>query len=183
MLISSRLIVALLCLAFASTSFAQKFYASENKDDGIEARKTMRFEDYHAPTPLTVPGAKTVFTEELYKLLQSDKKPLLIDVLGGGNHQTPVGALWWAGAGLSYKGASANADQQAKFAKRLDEVTAGDKAKPIAFYCLSQMCWLSYNASLRAVEAGYTNVLWYRGGIESWKAAGNAMVDSGPSKY
>ena len=66
---------------------------------------------------------------------------------------------------------------------RLDEVTGGDKAKPVVFYCLSQMCWLSYNAAMRAVEAGYTNVLWYRGGIESWKAAGNRMTDSGLSKY
>ncbi len=37
---------------------------------------------------------------------------------------------------------------------------------------LSRECWVSYNAALRAINAGYTNVLWYRGGIEAWKAAG-----------
>jgi hypothetical protein len=31
---------------------------------------------------------------------------------------------------------------------------------------------MSYNAALRAINAGYTNVLWYRGGIEAWKMAG-----------
>ena len=31
---------------------------------------------------------------------------------------------------------------------------------------------MSYNASLRAIALGYTNVLWYRGGIEAWKQAG-----------
>ena len=31
---------------------------------------------------------------------------------------------------------------------------------------------MSYNAALRAINAGYTNVKWYRGGIEAWKAAG-----------
>lgn len=39
-------------------------------------------------------------------------------------------------------------------------------------YCLSPERWMSYNVSLRAINLGYTNVLWYRGGIESWKKAG-----------
>src|SRR5262249_14167344 len=37
---------------------------------------------------------------------------------------------------------------------------------------LSPECWMSYNGALRAIHAGYTNVLWYRGGIEAWKMAG-----------
>ena len=183
MLKFAHCITVTLCLAFANASYAQKFFAAENQDDGIAPRKSMRFEGYHAPTPLTAPGAKTVFTEDLYKMLQGNEKPVLIDVLGGGQHQTPSGAIWWAGAGLGYKSAIANGDLQTKFTRRLNEVTGGDKAKPVVFYCLSQACWLSYNAALRAVAAGYTSVLWYRGGIESWKAAGNSMSNSGPSKY
>jgi 3-mercaptopyruvate sulfurtransferase SseA len=31
---------------------------------------------------------------------------------------------------------------------------------------------MSYNAALRAINLGYTNVLWYRGGIEAWQQAG-----------
>lgn len=31
--------------------------------------------------------------------------------------------------------------------------------------------WMSYNAALRAINRGYSNALWYRGGIESWKLA------------
>ena len=30
---------------------------------------------------------------------------------------------------------------------------------------------MSYNASLRAIRLRYSNVRWYRGGIEAWKAA------------
>ena len=29
----------------------------------------------------------------------------------------------------------------------------------------------SYNAALRAMQLGYRNVLWYRGGLSSWIAA------------
>jgi PQQ-dependent catabolism-associated CXXCW motif protein len=43
---------------------------------------------------------------------------------------------------------------------------------PLVFFCVNSQCWLSYNASLRAAALGYTNVYWYRGGIESWRAAG-----------
>ena len=39
-------------------------------------------------------------------------------------------------------------------------------------FCLSYECWLSYNTSLRASLMGYKNVHWYRGGVQSWKAAG-----------
>ena len=58
----------------------------------------------------------------------------------------------------------------------LQTLTGGDKGKPIVFYCRSSSCWHSYNASLRAVEAGYTNVLWYRGGIDAWQQSGGVTV-------
>jgi len=34
-----------------------------------------------------------------------------------------------------------------------------------------QKCRESYNAALRAMQLGYRNVLWYRGGLSSWMAA------------
>lgn len=35
---------------------------------------------------------------------------------------------------------------------------------------------MSYNAALSAINLGYSNVLWYRGGIEAWQAAGMQLV-------
>jgi rhodanese-related sulfurtransferase len=32
-------------------------------------------------------------------------------------------------------------------------------------------CWLSYNACLHAIEAGYKDVIWYRGGTDAWDEA------------
>jgi len=51
-------------------------------------------------------------------------------------------------------------------------VTGGKKQIPVLFYCQSPQCWMSYNAALRAIIMRYTQVLWYRGGIEGWKMAG-----------
>jgi PQQ-dependent catabolism-associated CXXCW motif protein len=42
------------------------------------------------------------------------------------------------------------------------------KTNSVVFYCMSWECWLSYNAALRAVSLGYTDVYWYRGGIFAW---------------
>jgi rhodanese-related sulfurtransferase len=61
---------------------------------------------------------------------------------------------------------------QQAFVQLLQQQTGGNKQMPLVFYCLSRECWMSYNAALRAIAAGYGNVLWYRGGLEAWKLAG-----------
>jgi PQQ-dependent catabolism-associated CXXCW motif protein len=54
----------------------------------------------------------------------------------------------------------------------LMQATRGRKDMPLVFYCQSPQCWMSYNAALRAINAGFTNVLWYRGGVEAWRRNG-----------
>jgi rhodanese-related sulfurtransferase len=39
------------------------------------------------------------------------------------------------------------------------------------FYCLGRDSWFSVNAAMSAKKMGYSQVGWYRGGFESWKAA------------
>ena len=70
---------------------------------------------------------------------------------------------------------SFNDQNQQAFGQYLQQVTQGNAETPLVFYCLSSHCWMSYNASLRAINLGYRNVLWYRGGIEAWKAAGQSV--------
>ena len=62
----------------------------------------------------------------------------------------------------------------------LEKLTAGRKSVPIVFFCLSSECWLSYNAGLRAIELGYTNVHWFRGGTAAWERAGFEMMEAVP---
>lgn len=64
-------------------------------------------------------------------------------------------------------------DAVAKFA-------AGDKSRPIVFVGADRECWLSYNAALRAIAAGYTGIRWYRGGIAAWVHAGFPMSPAEP---
>ncbi|WP_413872328.1 rhodanese-like domain-containing protein [Albidovulum sp.] len=51
--------------------------------------------------------------------------------------------------------------------------------KMLVFYCSDPGCWLGYNAALGAVAAGYTNVYWYRGGLQAWQMSGLPLVPSG----
>ena len=60
---------------------------------------------------------------------------------------------------------------QRGFGEALERVSQGQRDRPMVFYWASIQCWMSYNAALRAIRLGYKQVLWYRGGIEAWKAA------------
>lgn len=155
---------------FLGTSLAAETrrYAEEDRDWGVPATRELRRPPYHAPTPREIPGARVVHTTELRALLAGAQRPLLIDVLSGEGHETLAGALWLGGAG---RGEAYDDEVQTSLAPLLVQLTHGDKAMPMAFFCAGAQCWLSYNAALRAVAAGYTRVYWYRGGIDAWTEA------------
>lgn len=122
----------------------------------------------HAPTPKSVPGGKVISTQALNQLYQQAQGTFIVfDVLGGerglpnAQNAQPAG---WAG--------TFEDQNQQNFAGYLQQVTRGKADMPLVFYCQSTYCWLSYNACLRAIKLGYTNVMWYRGGIEAWEKAG-----------
>ncbi|MNC93085.1 hypothetical protein D3C83_96330 [compost metagenome] len=71
-------------------------------------------------------------------------------------------------------------DEEARFAKALAAFAGGDKGRAMVFFCVDTECWLSYNAALRAIALGYTNVMWYRGGIAAWRTAELPMAQSDP---
>lgn len=166
-----RILTAALFALLAGLSQAEGF-ADEDRDWGVVPPTTLRGPPYTAPTPTGIPGARSVRTDALRRLLVTEaeaEKPLLFDVASGEAHVTLPGGLWWPGVG---RGASFLDTIQGEVATRLEQVTAGKKTRPLVFYCVNSQCWLSYNASLRAVALGYTRVLWYRGGVEAWRAAG-----------
>jgi hypothetical protein len=46
------------------------------------------------------------------------------------------------------------------------------KTMQLIFFCLDGSRPESYQSAKAAIAAGYTNVLWYRGGVNAWAAAG-----------
>jgi PQQ-dependent catabolism-associated CXXCW motif protein len=142
--------------------------AMERQDFGIAATNKLHSGAMHGNTPASIPGGQLITTKGVVALVQNKQAPyVLLDVLGW--PESLPGALMaaWASQPGSF-----NDGVQQQFGQMLQQVTRGNKEMPLVLYCASPQCWMSYNASLRAIALGYTNVLWYRGGIETWKSAG-----------
>ena len=151
-------------------------YANEDRDWNVRPTNKLRTTDYHAPTPVELPGGRVVSTQELSRMLAGPRRPYVIDVLGGTAHRTIAGAFWMSGAGAG----DMSKAEAAQFETALAGFAGGDRGRPIVFFCVDAECWLSYNAALRAIAAGYTNVMWYRGGVAAWRRAGLDMSMSEP---
>jgi PQQ-dependent catabolism-associated CXXCW motif protein len=170
----SRTVCSAAALALAVNLFAAGAAgAQQAADPGANVMPTagLRLSDYSAPTPLGIPGARVIDTPELRERLAGELPPLLFDTAGGTGHDTIPGAIWLPGAGL---GTGFDDALRQQLEKTLTLVTGGDRARPLVFFCVSRNCWLSYNATLRAVRLDY-QVYWYRGGLEAWRAAGGEL--------
>ena len=168
-----RCALAILTLVLACRGAGAQSVTDEAQDFGVAPSAELRLADHASPTPLAIPGARPIRTQELRRRLQAplDKRPLVFDVLSEPHASLP-GAIWLPGAGL---GSGFDDALQGRLAALLRFMTADDRARELVFLCVGPRCWLSYNAALRAVRLGYTNVLWYRGGIEAWGASGGAL--------
>jgi rhodanese-related sulfurtransferase len=47
-----------------------------------------------------------------------------------------------------------------------------DKNAPLVMYCDGTICWKSYKSATVAIQAGWKNIYWFRGGFPEWKEAG-----------
>ncbi len=144
---------------------------AERKDFGVVAKSELHDGAMHGPTPVSIPGAQIITTQALVEMRRGgNSRVLVFDVLGGA--EALPGAL---AAVPAHRPGSFDDAVQKEFGQYLQQVTQGSKDVPMVFYCQSVQCWMSYNASLRAVKLGYSRVLWYRGGIEAWKQAGQPV--------
>ncbi|MFM9972770.1 MAG: rhodanese-like domain-containing protein [Burkholderiales bacterium] len=158
----------LLAVLFALQQSVAWSFADEERDWGVPPTRDIRQAPYSAPTPTEIAGARLIFTGQLHNMLVMMPAPVLIDVAGGDEHVTLRGAFWIPGMG---RGNHFLDPIQAQTVELLEKLTNGDKSRPLVFFCVNAQCWLSYNASLRAVAAGYQQVFWYRGGIQAWAEA------------
>ena len=132
---------------------------------------------YRSPTPEQVNGAKVIGTEQLQALLSSKDKPVLIDVyrrqwlrerfIEDEPHANLPGSHWLANTGDG----ELTPRWMEYLTLNLRLYSDGHKDTPLVFYCRSD-CWLSWNAVKRAAALGYSDLYWYRDGLDAWQAAG-----------
>jgi PQQ-dependent catabolism-associated CXXCW motif protein len=150
-----------------------------------------RLENYRAPTPATLRGARVIGTEEAEEVWRSHSASF-VDVMPRvpRPRDLPEGTLWHDKPRANIPGSVWLPDtgygelapgMAGYFANGLEKATNGDHARTLVLYCLAD-CWMSWNAARRALALGYSNVAWYREGTDGWLAAGLPLQDSTPEQ-
>lgn len=150
---------------------------TETQDQGVPPPKGLHTGPMHGATPASVPGGRLVTTAQLVQALRgpASGRPLVFDVLGG-----PERLPGAQNAVPAHQAGSFDDHTQREFGRYLQQVTQGRMDVPLVFYCASTQCWMSYNAAVRAIAMGHQQVLWYRGGLEAWKQAGQPVETARP---
>jgi PQQ-dependent catabolism-associated CXXCW motif protein len=177
--------VAILSLAFLALSVA----GTRSDDTAPPEPDEYRIENYRAPTPNSLKGARTISTPEAAALWR-EKAAVFIDVMPQAPRPAnlPPGTIWRDKPRLTIPGSSwlpdtgygeLAASTEAYLRNGLAQLTGNDATKPVVIYCLRD-CWMSWNAAKRAVSWGYTNVIWYPDGTDGWEAAGLPLEGAQP---
>ncbi|MEO3998341.1 PQQ-dependent catabolism-associated CXXCW motif protein [Mesorhizobium sp. CAU 1732] len=164
-------------------------FAGPARAGGVEEPAGYRMGDYKARVPDTLKDVRVVDTKEA-EALWREKKTLFIDVMPNTPKPAnlPAGTIWkdkvrenipgsiW----LANVGYGAIPDETADyFRSSLEAGTVSDKSRPILFYCMTD-CWMSWNAAKRAVEWGYSSVIWYPFGADGWESANLPLEENRP---
>jgi PQQ-dependent catabolism-associated CXXCW motif protein len=190
---SSRIDAASLArgLLAAGTVFSFLTLAgSSAQAQGVLEPFEYRMDDYRAPTPKTLEGAKVVTVSQAREIWHAGKT-VFIDVMPrpvkpadlpndtlwrDKVRETIPGAVWLPNVGYG----QLPPDVDEFFRKSLEELTKGDKAKPLLFFCMAN-CWMSWNAAKRAMEEyGYTEVTWFPQGTDGWGFPDSPLVKVEP---
>lgn len=193
---SSALVMrAVLAMAITAGSCAVTTAAAAEKTTpktSIAEPSEYRTTNYRAPVPETLTGARVIDVggaEDLWlKIPTGDSgqpdsvtggKAIFIDVYPQPPKppNLPKGTIWRDPTHVSIKGAIwlpnvgyglLSPTFKQYFEDGLRKLTDGNKERPLVFFCLRD-CWMSWNAAKRALEWGYTNVIWFPDGTDSWQ--------------
>lgn len=132
---------------------------------------------YAAPVPESLTGA-TVVDDQAAAELHREGKAVFIDVMPRDVRPAdlPEGTIWRDKPRESIPGAiwlpntgfqALTPVEEAYLRAGLEHATKGIRDQPIVIFCRAD-CWMSWNVAKRALELGYTQVIWYPEGPEGW---------------
>ncbi len=147
---------------------------------------------YRAPTTQIPPdGVKRISAAKLEQALNAKVSLVLIDVYGAIFREESLdfdgewlvssprknipGSVWLPNVGKQ----SLKPVVEKYYRNQLTELTDNNRASLLVIYCMED-CWMSWNAAKRAHEWGYTNVRWFREGVDGWTDNNWALQNSEP---
>jgi PQQ-dependent catabolism-associated CXXCW motif protein len=172
-------------LAIIVTMLTSAAYA----DDLVPEPRGYRTEDYRAPVPDTLAGARVLSTGDAEAIWRA-KSGVFVDVLPRPPKppNLPVGTVWrdkprfnipgsiWL-PDTGYGALAATTEEYLK--QGLGRASGGDRATLIVVYCQAD-CWMSWNAARRALSYGYSNIAWYPDGTDGWQKANLPTTEAQP---
>jgi len=157
---------------------APESFQAERDEPGANTPNRLRWaSQLTGMTPKALEGIQRWDTAALAQALRQNNRTVVIDVASLG----PVipGALSFINSGLAFENEKLEQPYAERFGQML-RAAAPDPDQPVVFYCKSSESWLSVNAAMRARQMGYTQVIWYRGGINAWVQAGLPTIGRVP---
>ena len=86
-----------------------------------------------------------------------------------------MGSIWLPDSGRG----ALSPELETWFRTSLARITAARDDAPLVFYCRVD-CWMSWNATKRALEWGYRAASWYRDGTDGWSEAALPLAEAQP---
>jgi len=157
----------------------QRLAASLQRGNGLKlALNTASKADFKSvasmlnTTPTSLPGAKVISAAEAKALIAQGMPVYDVRVEEEYKNAHVPGAV-----SVPYKEGSA---KEVDFDRGDDQFALNklpkDKNAPFIMYCDGTICWKSYKSAVMAIEAGWKNVYWFRGGFPEWKEAGMPII-------
>jgi len=109
--------------------------------------------------PDSIDGTTKVGAEKLVELMQTKSDLVVID-----SRKPSDRAKGFIEGSIGLVNTDTNSSTLAKHIK--------SKSTPVAFFCNGVKCGRSGKAATIAVNDGYTNIYWFRGGWDEWIAKG-----------
>ena len=179
-MIWARAAVVLASLLLAVPALAQQ---QSSEPDGY------RTENYRAPVPATLSGARVLSTQEAEAIWRA-KSGIFIDVLPRPPKpkNLPEGTVWRDKPRFNIPGSmwlpdtgygALAAPTESYLRQGLAHASGGNRQAQLVIYCQAD-CWMSWNAAKRALSYGYPNVAWYPEGTDGWERADLPLDQSQP---
>jgi PQQ-dependent catabolism-associated CXXCW motif protein len=157
--------------------------------DAVPEPDVYRMENYRAPVPATLAGARVLTTRDAEAIWRA-KSGVFIDVLPRAPKpkNPPEGTVWRdkprfnipGSVWLPDTGYGALAAPMEDYLRQGIERAAGEtKTALLVMYCQAD-CWMSWNAAKRVLSYGYSNVAWYPEGTDGWQRARLPLTESQP---
>ena len=146
-------------------------------------------EDYRAPVPATLAGARVLTTAEAEAIWRA-KSGVFIDVMPRAPkpQNLPEGTVWRDKPRLNIPGSMWLPDTgYGKLAAATEDylrrgllrATAGNKTALVVVYCQAD-CWMSWNAAKRIADIRLRQRCVVPEGTDGWERAGLALTEAQP---